>query len=371
MAEENSRTTEKKKKKKKRFLFLKILLIVFLVLAAFVLTVFAIIWHKLDLIQYADEISDTPVMSEDSAEEAESDPDEEIVDVSGLEPVIDPPEIPDMEIFKDSDVLNILILGTDERTDYFSASARSDCMIILSIHKEDKTVKLISLERGMGVPILEGKYKGEYELLTHIFHYGGAELSRKTVEYCFKVDVPYFVRFNFKSVENIIDAIGGVDITLTSKEADGLNGKVRSNAITRHEVHEGLNHLDGYDALQFARQRYIDSDWKRVERQRKVILAVVEALKNSGLKEFDDLADTVFPLIQTNMEKSEVADLIFYTPTFLKSDFDQMTIPKQGTYGSMKRRGGKDAFAPDFVVNNDLIHRFLYEGATSEELLAE
>ena len=356
--------TETVKKKKKIPLGWKIVLSVLLVLILLTATAFAIFWHKLDLIQFGDEISEEPAASSVVISGDES------VDVSGLEPVSEPPEIPEMEIFKDSDVVNILILGTDERTVEFS-SARSDCMILLSIHKGEKTVKLISLEREMGVPILEGKYKGNYEKLTHIFRYGGADLVVKTVEHCFKVDVPYYVRFNFHSVEEIINIVGGVDIQLTAKEADGLNGKRKTNAVTRHTVHEGWNHLDGYDALQYARQRYIDSDWQRVKRQRNVILAVVEAVKDSGLKEFNELANTVLPMIQTNMSKLEVADLIFYAPTFLRSEFDQMTIPKQGTYGSMKIMSGKNAYAPNYEINNELIRRFLYEGASSKELLAK
>ena len=132
-----------------------------------------------------------------------------------------------------------------------------------------------------------------------------------------------------------------------------------------------MNHLDGGNALAYARLRAIDSDWQRVGRQRKVILAVVDALKESSLLELNELADTVLPLIQTNLTKLEIAELILYAPNFLTSEFDQMTIPKQGTYGGMKIRNGASAFAVDFELNNDLLHRFLYEGASSAQLLAE
>lgn len=364
------RITKQKKRKGTWWKVLLTLLIILLIIAGII---FAIVWHKLDLIQYEDEI---PPVSPTTVTEPDeviiiSEPEEDIVDISGLEEVSEPLEIPDMEIFRDSDVLNILLIGTDERADHFDDNARSDSMIILSIHKTNKTVRLISLERGMAAPILEGEYEGQYDWLTHIFRYGGADLLKRTVEYCFKVDIPYYVRFNFNSVEDIVNAIGGVDINLTSAESDGLNGYVYTNAKTRHEVHEGLNHLDGYDALQFCRLRFIDSDWQRVERQRKVILAVVQEVKGAGLSEYNELANTVLPMVQTNMNKLEIAQLALYAPTFLKSDFDQMTIPKEGTYGGMTIMGNKGSFAPDYEINNDLIHRFLYEGATSAELLAE
>ena len=62
-----------------------------------------------------------------------------------------------------------------------------------------------------------------------------------------------------------------VDAELTATEVSGLNGEVRTNARTRAKVTEGVNHLDGYDALQYSRLRYTDSDWKRIQRQRNVI----------------------------------------------------------------------------------------------------
>lgn len=102
------------------------------------------------------------------------------------------------------------------------------------------------------------------------------------------MDVNRYVRVNFDSFADIIDAVGGVDIELTSLEAQGLNGEVRTNAYAKHKMYEGMNHLDGYDALQYSRLRYIDSDWKRIERQRNVIQAVVHKAQGLNLIELND-----------------------------------------------------------------------------------
>lgn len=93
------------------------------------------------------------------------------------------------DIYKDRNYFNILLIGTDERTEKFNNNARGDSCMILSIGKKDGSMKLISLERGMGVPILDGKYKGQYDWLTHTFRYGGADLMMREVRECFKVDV--------------------------------------------------------------------------------------------------------------------------------------------------------------------------------------
>lgn len=363
-------------KKRKRSPVWMILLGVFLFVLLATCVVFAFIWSKLDKITYADEIEDSYLVVDTApfddgiaSCDAETEPEEDLViEIDGLETLEAPPIVPNTAVQEDQNVLNILLIGTDERTTQYSKNARADSMILVSINKDLHTVRLVSLERGIGVPILEGELAGQYDLLTHIFRWGGAELLIKTVEHCFKVDVNHYVRVNFAAVEKIVDTIGGIDIEMTAEEAKGIN---LWSAVGSQVVRAGMNRVNGETALSFARLRWIDSDWQRVGRQRKVILAVVNELKHSDLKELNDLADTVLPLIQTNLTKLEIADLMLYAPNFLRSQFDQMTIPKQGTYGGMGIRNGGGAFAVDYEINNDLLYRFLYEGATSEELLAE
>ena len=345
--------------------FLKILLIIFLTLLTCAMAVFGYVLDKLDRISYVEEneLSTYPVVDPELDEE-----DDFTVDIGDLVISETQPVIPDTEINQDESVINILVLGTDERTVDFSSSARSDSMILVSIDKNKNTVRLVSFERGIGVPILEGKYAGQYDLLTHVFRWGGSELVVKTIEHCFKIDIDHYVRLNFTSVKKIVDAIGGIDVEMTQAEANSLNW---NKYVDVYDLIEGTNRIDGETALAFARLRKIDSDWQRVGRQRRVILAVVDELKGSSLRELDNLANEVLPLIQTNMSKMDIAELVLYAPKFLESEFDQMTIPKAGTYGGIPIRGGQYGFGVDYEINNDLLYRFLYEGATSEELLAE
>lgn len=336
----------------------QIIVVVLSIILVFLFAVFGFVWSKLGLIQYEGENSRNGYQYDPT--DSFLDGEEYIVNADGLETVETAPVIPDSEIFDEDHVFNILILGTDERTEEFNTNARSDCMILLSIDKEENTVKLVSLERGIAVPILEGQYEGEYDLLTHIFRYGGSELVTKTVEHCFRINVDHYVRFNFHSVREAINAIGGIEMELTQSEAYAINKGKDRDGVFRTALQEGVNSLDGFLALDFARLRSIDSDWRRVERQRKVILAVVDKLKGSSLLTLNDLADSVLPLIQTNLTKMEIAELILYAPNFLEAEFDQMTIPKQGTYGKMGIIGGKGGFAIDYDVNLPLLHEFLF-----------
>ena len=228
---------------------------------------------KLNLIKFSNgkfTWSGSPDMSDSETLEEESRMNEAIADLEERD-AIDATG----EIYKDKRFLNILLIGTDERAESFSENARGDSCMIMSIGKKDGSLKLASLERGMGVPILEGKYKGQYDWLTHTFRYGGADLMMREVRECFKVDVERDIRVNFTTVKKGIDSVGGIDITLTAAEAAYVNKYTWRKSYTA-----GVNHLDSDAALAYARCRHIDSDWHRIERQRNVIQAVVTKTKD-------------------------------------------------------------------------------------------
>ncbi len=339
----------------------KILTGLLIVLLILVLLVLCAVWFylsKLDLIEFDDEIDDSVYQSTvavDATEATEGD----ILsagDIAGLEQVETAPTVPQGEIEKADNVMNILLIGTDERTRKFNSFARSDCMIIVSIDKNAKTVKLVSLERGMGVPVKKGQYKGQYDWLTHIFQYGGAKLLVETVEECFLVDIDNYVRVNFTSVKSIVDTVGGVEVEMTWEEANYLTAASQG----RVQLRKGVNKLDGKTALAYARLREIDSDWSRVKRQRKVILGTVNAVKGSNLFQLNDLANEVLPMIQTDLSVAQISELLLYAPNFLQSEFDQMTIPVKGTYGGMTGVKGRNLFAVDFEKNAKILHDFLY-----------
>ena len=110
--------------------------------------------------------------------------------------------------------------------DRFSSDARADSLILCSLNIKDDTIKLVSIERGTGVPILLDGYEGQYDWITHTFRYGGVRLTMDTVEDCFNVQVDHYVRFNFNSFVQIVDAVGGIDLNLTEDEAKALKAQL-------------------------------------------------------------------------------------------------------------------------------------------------
>lgn len=261
------------------------------------------------------------------------------------------------EIVWDDDVFNVLLIGTDERTDgSYSDNARGDACMLLSVNISGSApvISLVSLERGMGVPILEGPYKGEWDWLTHAFRYGGAELLMREVAETLKVDVDYYVRINFNIFVQAIDTLGGVTVNFDAAEAEAFNKAGYGYATV------GDNHLDGERALYYARLRYIDSDWVRIQRQREIVLSVFEKCKNKSFEEIDSLIDSLLPLVKTNIPESKIAELMTLIPSLPKAKTQQMTIPARGTFGYMVGMGGRNMFAVDFEENSRILKDFLY-----------
>ncbi len=255
-------------------------------------------------------------------------------------------------------VLNILLIGTDERSDDYSDNARSDSMMVLSLDFDNCTAKLVSFERGMGVPILSELYEGEYDWLTHCFRYGGASLVLKELQECFSLDVNYYFRANFDSFIEIIELIGGVDIDLTEAEAEYINAAL--NLEGDDTLQEGMNHLNGEEALSYSRCRYIDSDWHRIERQRNVIQACTDNISALDSDERFEICLKIFSLLRTNMDSELLLQMETQLSDFVGVQMDQMTIPAEGTYTSMIGMGGRSMFAPDFEENSRILQEFLY-----------
>jgi len=339
----NGTTCEKKEKNGKKRAKKAVIIIVSIMLILLSAAAMGVVYmdSKLNLITY-DNQEEEWIVATDS--DVVSDTDEFEIIEEDVEIIL-----PEDVIYKDKNVVNILLLGTDERSDKFSNSARSDAMLLVSLNKNTNKIKLVSLERGMAVKMPNGKV----DYLTHAFHYGGPKWVLSCVQSHLGVDVEKYIRVNFNVFEKLVDSIGGVDIELTEMEALALNHKVKTNTYKLdRKVSVGMNHLDGFEALQYCRLRYIDSDWKRIERQRKTISAIQGQCRNLSLTELDEAANSILPMVQTNLDKSEIVSLLVSIPKFLDSDIEDMTIPAKGTFTSLSK--------VDFKENSRILHDFFY-----------
>ena len=204
-----------------------------------------------------------------------------------------PEEVKENEEIKS--VRNIVLLGKDTYENNYQYG-RSDCIIIASINENEKEVKLASVYRDTYLEI------PNYGLdkVNHAYAYGGPALTMSTLNNNLDLDITEFVAVNFSATKDIVDAVGGVSITVTSAEAGSIPGISTA----------GTYKLNGEQALAYARIRKIDSDYKRTERMRTVLSAVFEKAKKMSPTELMRLLDILLPEVSTNISKDEIVSLI-------------------------------------------------------------
>lgn len=249
-------------------------------------------------------------------------------------------------LMKSNKIKNILLIGLDKEDGGIS---RSDTMMLLSIDKENKTLKLTSFLRDLWVSIPEN---GEAKLNAS-YAYGGPQLTVDTIESNFGIDIDHFVLVDFEMFEEIIDSLGGVTVDITENEAKFL----RNN--TRVKVPAGENTLNGEYALIYARIRKLDSDFQRTQRQRKVISAIIEKAKKTNPVKLANMLSDIMPLIETDIEPMEMTNLAFSAIKYIQYDIDQLQVPADNAYSSQMIYG-QSALVPDMEKNIDNVKDFIY-----------
>jgi len=250
----------------------------------------------------------------------------------------------------EGDVVNILLIGQDKRGEY---RERSDSMILVTLNKIKKTITLTSFMRDSYVQI-PGYAPNK---LNAAFQYGGFSLLNKTLWVNFGVRVDGNLEVDFNRFMSLIDLLGGVDIDLTEAEVKYLT----NNGTKWTELKPGMNHLSGEQALMYSRIRYIDTDYRRAERQRTVLMSLFNTYKSKSLPEMLLLLEDILPLVTTNMEKSDIWDLardVF--PMISGAAVNHQQIPAHGTFkgGTVVVRDnfkGWFQYDIDFEANREIL----------------
>ena len=210
---------------------------------------------------------------------------------------------------------NIALLGIDSRADDYGLGNRSDCMIIASINQETNAVKLISVYRDTYVYVTENGTK-RLDKITHAYSYGGAQNTLKSLNEALDLNITEFVTVNFDAVIAAVDSLGGVYIDLDSSEIKYINDYIdatsQSSGIkSSHITSTGRQRLDGVQAVAYSRIRYTaGGDYKRTERMRTVVEAMLSKAKTLGVGQLNSFADTILPRIRTNISSSEIWGLV-------------------------------------------------------------
>lgn len=261
------------------------------------------------------------------------------------------------------DVINVLLIGVEE----IGGASNTDSMIVASMNTKDKTVKLMSIMRDLYVEIPghnNNKLNATYSL-------GGIDLLYQTLKQNFGIDIDGYMMVNFSAFEQIVDLVGGVNVTLTKTEANYLN---RTNYISdpaNRKVHEGTQLMNGNQALGYCRVRKVstgteNNDFGRTQRQRAVLNAIFDKLKSKNLLQLGLFMNDVFNkvTITTDISNTDFNNYLQWGASMNLKELQNYRIPSDGSYGSERVQIGRyrqDVLVPtDWEATRTEIHNFMY-----------
>lgn len=301
MTNNNSRTSRRKKKKKS--LGFKIFITVITIILALILVgvgVFYSVLNKMDNVEL----------------------NKENLGVTSKE---------ELEVYDNyKKIKNIALFGIDSA----DGVGRSDSMMIATIDPVHDKLKITSLMRDSYVNI-EGY---GYDKLNHAYAFGGPELSIKTINQTFGLNIEEFVAVDFASLPKIIDILGGLELDITDEELEYINGYIddinsKDGTYSPHISYAGPQLVDGVQALAYSRIRYTSGgDYERTQRHRTVL----EGLFNKALQvspaQYPSIITNMLPYVKTNLGTTNIISLATKIATMGGGSLEQDRFPRDG-YG--------------------------------------
>ncbi len=275
------------------------------------------------------------------------------------------------ELISDKNVRNILLIGADKAK---GGSSRSDSIMIASVNKKTGRITICSILRDTHLDI-----PGECEAkVNSAYAWGGANLLIQTIEQNFGIKIDDYATVNFEMFTALVDGLGGVDVEVTENEADYINNRHRYGKEKKPDHFESGEsvHLNGYQALWYARIRKLDSDFMRTERQRKVISSIVSKVKSQmnpiGIFGLVSTAKDVAPYIETTLSTADFWSLVISLSTCLVksgADMDKLLVSQQipfdDTWWYSSQWDGS-SISINLEENKQLLYTLLYEESVEE-----
>lgn len=266
-----------------------------------------------------------------------------------------------------SDVINILICGEEAIHD---DRGRTDSIMIATINQKDNNLRLTSIMRDTYVKIpgfQDNKINAAY-------HNGGMKTLVATIKENFGVQVDGYVLVNFGSFQKIIDAIGGIDIELSEEEVEYLN---RTNYISNRAnrtLSVGKNHMNGNQALGYARVRYVSKDgvygdFARTLRHRTVMNAIYEKMMKKSTLDLVAMIPDILPLLTTNIKQSQIVNYLAAGVAVREKNnkLKTLNVPIDGCYKITRVRTMSVILASPMDRNVEKMHQFIFGSALEQE----
>lgn len=289
MPREGRRTAEKEKGKTKKSKKKVIVLVIIFVILLIFGSVGGFVWSKLSKINY------------------------EAIDKNELEVNSDIYNELSSELSKSefSSIVNIALFGSDSRDLENEADGRSDSIMIASINPTKNSIKLISIPRDTYVTVAgHGKTK-----INHAYAYGGEQLSIKTINSNFGLDITQYVTINFEGLINVINNVGGIQLTISKDEMTQINRYLSESYKISGKTYAELTQygtvtLNGEQALAHSRNRTTGNDFTRANRQRDVLIALFNKVSKMEKTKILSLIDSFLHEVKTNVNVTSYMGLL-------------------------------------------------------------
>lgn len=228
-------------------------------------------------------------------------------------------------------IKNIALFGIDSA----DGVGRSDSMMIATVDPVHNKLKITSLMRDSYINI-EGY---GYDKLNHAYAFGGPELSIKTINQTFGLNIEDFVAVDFASLPVIIDILGGIELEITEEELTcdpNINDYIywlnQENGTNYQAItYPGYQHLNGTQALAYSRIRYATGgDYKRTERQRIILSALFEKALNVSPTQYPTIINQILPYVQTNLGATDILSLATKIAGMGNGTLEQDRFPRDG-----------------------------------------
>ena len=358
---------------KKGYKFLLICLLAIVLLSVAVILIAQSSLGRIDYVTenelvIPEDISAMVISDSDEIVSATDDIDEE--EMAEIEREIFVSQVDENGLRYEEGVTNVLLIGTDNRNKK-TKNSRSDALLILSLNENSKKIVVTSIMRDTYVAI---PGRNTSEKITHAHAYGGAALTKKTVEGAFGIRIDKFVEVNFYSFIDVVDALGGVTVShITEDELEYLNyylGEI--NHLTGREWQDGMLpeagdniKLTGKQALSYARIRRVgDGDYQRTQRQRDVLTGMIRQAREANVFELIDAFNSVADEVKTDYSESELLKLIGNAADYKDYEIVQCRIPVEGSYKS-GIYDGLWVLKIDFDANRKMLYSEVFDNETA------
>ncbi|WP_051623636.1 LCP family protein [Clostridium hydrogeniformans] len=269
-------------------------------------------------------------------------------------------EEPEVSYSEVQGITNILLVGIDARD--INEPSRSDAILIATIDNNNKNLKFTSIMRDSYVEI---KGLGETKI-NAAYAKGGIGLLIDTIERNFNLELDKYVVVNFLGFQDIVDALGGIEVNIKDYEIDEMNkyiGEVNENKSPKIES-AGVNHLDGQRALAYTRIRKVgDGSYERTKRQREVMRLIAYKVMDLNVIQYPNILGKISDYIKTNIEPINIINYGYTVSKFQPLNVEELQIPLnelsegrvyKGSWVLLMDKKQNSKILLNFILNNTL-----------------